>query len=393
MLPLERVKAALNFNSPDKVPVFNLIAGDVLPLLLTVSKKWKPGWNEGEEGIFPHVRGSYNWDRPQWAKMPDFEGNKWRNIPHEEIDEWGSIWNMKGNDGNMGHPGRAVLLDWKDYDDHISKYTPEADDPSRYQIGLTLKKKFNKDHYLMLIPPTFGPSQTVSGLRGFNTYLIDHQKYPKYLKKALDWVAEYHVDLLKSSFKYGLNPHGIFLVDDLGEQKGPFFGPKMFRKHYESSYRRIIEESHALGVEVHLHCCGKIDPLIPVLTEWGIDAIELDSPRMSGYSDLYPNRGKIMFWGCVNIQSIYTQGTPEETEREVWHMVRNLGTKNGGFGAYFYPQPGDIKAPFTNIKAFQRGLDKYGVYHKIPKHWWDYPVIQEWKDNEVPNLPPLEVRL
>ncbi|KKN61839.1 hypothetical protein LCGC14_0518150, partial [marine sediment metagenome] len=110
MLPLERVKAALNFNSPDKVPVFNLIAGDVLPLLLTVSKKWKPGWNEGEEGIFPHVRGSYNWDRPQWAKMPDFEGNKWRNIPHEEIDEWGSIWNMKGNDGNMGHPGRAVLL-------------------------------------------------------------------------------------------------------------------------------------------------------------------------------------------------------------------------------------------------------------------------------------------
>ncbi|KKK53049.1 hypothetical protein LCGC14_3098660, partial [marine sediment metagenome] len=40
-------------------------------------------------------------------------------------------------------------------------------------------------------------------------------------------------------------------------------------------------------MEVHLHCCGKIDPLIPVLTEWGMDAIELDSPRMSGYSDLY----------------------------------------------------------------------------------------------------------
>ncbi|KKL17081.1 hypothetical protein LCGC14_2489150, partial [marine sediment metagenome] len=77
--------------------------------------------------------------------------------------------------------------------------------------------------------------------------------------------------------------------------------------------------------------------------------------------------------------------------REVWHMVRNLGTKNGGFGAYFYPQPGDIKTPFKNIKAFQRGLDKYGAYAKIPKHWWNYPVIQDWKDNEVPNLPPLEV--
>jgi uroporphyrinogen decarboxylase len=216
---------------------------------------------------------------------------------------------------------------------------------------------------------------------------MDHRKYPRELEIALALVADYHIKLMRNSVKYGLKPDGIWIVDDLGEQKGPFFNPKMFKKHYEASYRSIIDEAHDLGMDAHLHCCGKIDRLIPVFIEWDLDAIELDSPRMSGYSDLSPYRGKIMFWGCVNIQSIYTQGTPEEVEREVWHMVRNLGTNHGGFGAYFYPTPKDLKTPRLNIKAFQKGLYKYGNYSKIPSAWWDYPTPEKWNDFEVPPLP------
>ena len=387
----ERVRAALHFKNPDKVPTFNLVFGDIAPLFIIFSKTWRPGWNEGEVGIFPHIRGNYNWNRPDWAKNnPEFEGNKWRSIPHEEIDEWGCIWNMKGNDQNMGHPGRPTLLDWQNYPSYIEKYAPDADDKTRFGYAVHQSSKFPDDIYRMLFFPSFGPSQVVAAMRGFNTYLIDHRKHPQELHKALDLVADYHVKLMKNSFKFGLKPDGIWIVDDLGEQKGPFFSPKMFKQHYESSYRTIINGAHDLGLDVHLHCCGKIDRLIPNLIEWGLDAIELDSPRMSGYPDLSPYRGKIMFWGCVNIQSIYTQGTPEEVEREVWHMMRNLGTKNGGFGAYFYPTPRDLKTPRRNIKAFQTGLDNYGNYSKIAPTWWDYPTQEKWHDFEVPPLPSLE---
>jgi len=390
MKPIERVKAAIYFNKPDKVPIFNLVSGDVFPIPIIHSKKWNPGWNEGEKGLFPHLRGVYNWERPDWAKNnPEYEGNNWRSIPHEEIDEWGCIWNMKGNDNNMGHPGRARLLEWNNYDNYISKYTPNAEDKSRYEVAIDLKKKINNDLYFMLLFPTFGPSQVVAAMRGFNNYLIDHKKHPKELQRALEVVAEYHVKIMKNSMKYNIKPHGVWLVDDLGEQTGPFFSPKTFKNYYKSSYKYIIDEAHALGLEVHLHCCGKIDPLLSVFVDWGLDAIELDSPRMSGYADLKPYRGKIMFWGCVNIQSIYTQGSPEEVEREVWHMIRNLGNKEGGFGAYFYPQPRDIRAPRSNIKAFERGLKKYGDYSHIPPHWWEFPVNETWKDHIVPELPPL----
>jgi hypothetical protein len=391
MLPVERVKAALYFNKPDKVPIFNLVKGDVLPLPLTHSENWKPGWNEGEEGLFPHIRGSYNWDRPNWAKNLEFEGNKWRNIPHEEIDEFGCIWNMQENDTNMGHPGRAPLQNWEDFEEYISKYTPDPTDKSRYKLALNLKENSSPNQYRLIYPSYHGPSQIASYLRGFNTFLIDHKRNPIKLKQLLEHIADYHVQVLRNSIKIGLEPHGIYFDDDLGSQNAPFCSPNMFKSVYDSSYTRIFNEAHELGLEVHLHSCGKIDSLIPILMDWGLDAIELDSPRMSGYVDLAPYRGKIMFWACVNIQSIYPMGTPEEIEREVWHMIRNLGTRDGGFGAYFYDTPRDINVPRRNIKAFQSGLEKYGIYSKIPDHWWDYPVSKNWDYYSVPPLPPTNI--
>jgi uroporphyrinogen decarboxylase len=136
-----------------------------------------------------------------------------------------------------------------------------------------------------------------------------------------------------------------------------------------------------------MHSCGKIDPLIPQLIDWGLDALEFDSPRLCGYPDLERFRGKIMFWACINIQTIYPNGTPDDCEREVWHMVRNLGTPEGGFGAYYYPRIRHIQAPRSNVEAFTRGLSEYGVYSKIPGHWWDSPVPTSWPDDEVPPVP------
>jgi hypothetical protein len=128
----ERVKAALSFNDPDKVPVFNMVSGDVFPLPITHSKHWKPGWNESEEGLFPHIRGLFNWDRPEWAKKnPKYEGNNWNKVSHEEIDEWGCIWNLKGGDKDKGHPGRPSLRKWEDFDRYFTKYTPDASDRTK----------------------------------------------------------------------------------------------------------------------------------------------------------------------------------------------------------------------------------------------------------------------
>jgi hypothetical protein len=384
----ERVKAALSFNDPDRVPVFDRISGDVFPLPITHSAHWKPGWDDIEEGLFPYIRGFFDWDRPDWAKdNPKYQGNNWKKSRHQEVDEWGCIWNLKGEDTDRGHPGRPSLQSWDDFDNYFTRYNPDASDKTRYKAAIKLQSNLRESKYITLHLNCNGPSQMVSNMRGFEHYLVDHRKHPEELKKALMIVAKFFVDVAKFAQKYGIKVDGLWFDDDLGAQSAPYFSPKTFRDIHEESYRYIFENAHELGLEVHHHCCGKIDPLLKHLISWGLDSIELDSPRMSGYPDLKMYRGKIMFWGCVNIQSIYTLGTPEEVEREVWAMISNLGTKHGGYGAYFYENFKDINVPRKNIKAFHKGLDRFGVYSKIPESWWEHPVSENWKDDIVPPLP------
>ncbi|MFX1456365.1 MAG: uroporphyrinogen decarboxylase family protein [Promethearchaeota archaeon] len=389
MNSIERVKAALNFKGPDKVPVWNFGNGDVYSLFPLPSKNWQPGHYENEEGLFPHVNeyliryGLWEWKKPEWAKDPKYKD--WLSLPREEIDEFGTIWIISGIN-TMGHPGRPSLTDYSKMNQYFKKYTPYVDEENRYSYVIERSKLRAKNKYRMC-SFGLGPFQIASQMRGFNEFLVDHYKNKTELKKLLKYITDIYVESEKMWVEYGADPHGFVFYDDLGEQQGPFFSPKLFKEIYSDVYKPLIDTAHDLGCDFHLHCCGKIDPLIPSLIEWGLDALELDSPRMTGYPELSQFRGKIMMWGCINIQSIYTLGTPEECEREVWHMVRNLGTREGGFGAYFYPQVDHIQAPTSNINAFTSGLEKYGVYANIPDHWWTYPVAKQWRDNEVPPLP------
>jgi len=53
---IERVRAALNFKSPDKVPIWKFSQkSDIYTLASLPSKNWQPGHNENETGLFPHV--------------------------------------------------------------------------------------------------------------------------------------------------------------------------------------------------------------------------------------------------------------------------------------------------------------------------------------------------
>ncbi|TFG19083.1 MAG: hypothetical protein EU530_07305 [Promethearchaeota archaeon] len=399
----ERVKAALHFSKPDKVPLFaQNLKTDVLPMAMMPSRQWHPGHIPEEEGLFPHPMddfvvnlGLYRWKKPDWAKIPKYKKNRWLNYPREEIDEWGCIWNRSGGNKTMGHPGRASMPDWRDLDRYLEMHTPDPTDRTRYSLFLKLAKLvrllgFKK--YRICVLGHVGPSQTASMIRGFSPYLVDHAKHPNELKRLLKHLTDFYIQSIKMWIKYGAKPHGFLLVDDLGEQTGPFFSPRTFKKFYEPVYRPIIETAHDYGCEMHLHCCGKVDKLLPSFIEWGLDAIEFDSPRMSGYADLKPYVGKIMFWASANIQSIYVNGTPDEVRREFWHMMRNLGTKNGGFGLYPYPQPYHINAPAENIKALYEGLKEFGKYSSIPEHWWDYPLdVESLSDMDtIPPLPPLK---
>jgi hypothetical protein len=392
MNSIERVKAAIHFAGPDRVPLFIPGLADVAPLVPLPPKGWRPGHAADEEGLFPYVGadqlvrfGLWRWKRPGWAAAGRHA--YWLSMPREEIDEWGVIWGRDGKANSIGHPVRPALADWSRYDEYAARYDPDPSDRSRYRLFAAGAGILARRRYRMAILDNLGPFSAAANIRGFNNFLIDHRKHPRELRRLLGRLTGHYRAVMDAWVASGAAPHGFMMYDDLADQQRPFMNPGIFAEFYEPVFRPIIEHAHRLGCEVHLHSCGKIDALIPLFIDWSLDALEFDSPRMTGYDNLSAFRAKIMMWGCVNIQSIYPRGTPEECEREVWHMVRNLGTEEGGFGAYFYPQPNHIGAGKDNIRAFRRGLKAYGTYRNIPPSWWGHPLPETWESDVVPPLP------
>jgi uroporphyrinogen decarboxylase len=394
MNSIERVKAAIYFNKPDRAPAWMFIpgAGDVLPLMMLPSDKWMPGHAAHEKGLYPFLgnddfvkMNAWEWRKPDWAL--DQPGQDWLKLKREETDEFGIIWNREGTNATMGHPGRPAIADWADYETYLSRYSPDASDRSRYDFSVKISSTIGADQYRMAMIGFQGPFNSALAIRGFVDFLTDHHTNPDEVRKLLAHLTKFYVKAQKAWVDCGAKPNGFIMYDDLADQFRPFMSPEMFRKFYEPVYRPIFDTAHRLGCEMHLHSCGNIVQMIPILMEWGLDGLQLESPRMCGYPGLAPFRGKIMIWGDMNIQTIYPKGTPDEVEREVWHMVRNLGTPEGGYGAYFYPSIRQLQIPIENVRAFKRGLEKYGDYSKISPHWWTTPPPAEWKDNVVPPLP------
>ncbi|MFX1298686.1 MAG: uroporphyrinogen decarboxylase family protein, partial [Promethearchaeota archaeon] len=276
----------------------------------------------------------------------------------EEIDQWGCYWNRMENDLTMGHPGRPTIDIW----DKVETWEgPNAADKKIYKTLNRLSKLFFRKYKIAIVHDIVFIQNRVSMLRGFTNLLIDHRRNPKQVHQLVKKVTDIflsNVEMLVTKYK----PNAVFAYDDLGTQQALFFSPDTFKKFYAGPYKRIINYCHDHDCAFHLHSCGNIGELIPTLIDIGVDSLEFDSPRLTGFEKLLEFRGKIPFWASVNIQSVYPNGTPEEVEQEVIKMIQTFSTQDGGYLAYFYPDTKVINVPKRNVKAFKRALKKWGKY-------------------------------
>lgn len=351
----ERVNRALTFQRPDRVPIFKYPPyTDVFPLLNLPPKSWQPK----EKNLYPHLITDlirklrlYRWKRPSWA-LKD-----WYKQEREEIDQWGCFWDRNMNDITMGHPGRPTIANWDQLNDWVP---PNTANKKGYALFNGLSKLFFRKYKVGIIHDVIFIMNRVSMLRGFTNLLIDHHRNPKQVHELIKRVTEAFMENVEMLSE--LKVDGIWACDDLGTQQAPFFSAELFRKFYANPYKRVINFLHDHNLTFHLHSCGNIYELIPTLIDIGVDALEFDSPRLTGFEKLIEFRGKIPFWACVNIQSIYPLGTPEEVEKEVKEMICTFSTQEGGFLAYFYPDTHVLNVPRVNIQAFRKALKKWGNY-------------------------------
>jgi len=146
---------------------------------------------------------------------------------------------------------------------------------------------------------------------------------------------------------------------DYGSQRGPLVSPDWYRDMIKPFHTKLTSWIHEnTSWKIFMHCCGGIRPLLDDFIEAGFDVI---SPVQTSAEGMEPEGLKadfgdrIVFWGGgVDTQTALPFGTPEEVYAQVKERIDIFNTGGGFvFNAIHNIQPA---TPVENILAMAEAV-------------------------------------
>lgn len=318
MTPYERVIRAINFESPDRIPVLNMnqdeLEGDVLWYDLRVYENPEDGSQKGLKS------------------------------------EWGYVWDNL-DDGTMGQPHEPVLPDLEDIENYVF---PTVNEEVRFaKLDEFMKESEGYYRVAMMIINGF---TTYTFLRGFENSMIDFALREPEGLELLKGVFEFEKKLIKACKDRGF--HGYHLGDDWGTQQGMMISPEMWDEIFAPLYKDLIDYAHSLDMHIWFHSCGNFEDIIERLHNLGVDVINISQPNVVNYRRVGERlKGKQCFMMALSYQTTSISGTREEIFQEAENMYQAIGTEAGGFIGYTeeYSCMGMRDSNFESCKeAFRR---------------------------------------
>jgi uroporphyrinogen decarboxylase len=153
--------------------------------------------------------------------------------------------------------------------------------------------------------------------------------------------------------------------DDAGTQRGPLLRPELFREMILPHYKRFCDWVHAhTPYKTFLHSCGSVQEYIPGWIEAGIDIL---NPVQISAANMEPQRlardfgGKIVFWGGgCNTQDVLPHGSPQDVRE---HVRRNMQAFRRPEGGFVFNQVHNIQpdVPVENVQAMLQAAWDFGT--------------------------------
>lgn len=311
MSSYEVVRRAIEFQKPDRLPLHFEELG--LSDIHTV------GWNQigvGDKGL------------------------------RESIDEWGCGWS-RTDVKNMGQVTGHPLAEWRSLDNF---HWPDPDDPALYE-GMEARfqgsdtKYVRTDLFMLLF-------ERMQALRGFENTLTDFYLERERIELLADRIVEYVLGIINNiSQRFPGRIHGFSFTDDWGTQQNLIIKPQLWREFFKPRYKLIFDAIHQAGWHAWMHSCGRINDIIADLIEIGLDAINLQQPRVLGIEDIGKKyRGQICFVSLCDIQQTLPFKSEVEIIEEANLLLNHWATVDGGFILEDY---GDGEAIHVGLKKKQ----------------------------------------
>ena len=168
-------------------------------------------------------------------------------------------------------------------------------------------------------------------------YLMHMGLYPEACTRLSQALFDFYLPRLEK-WLAAVGPHIDVMLfgDDLGGQNGPLISTDMYRKYYQPWHRKLWTRAKQLAphINIHLHCCGGIEPLLDDLIDAGLESC---NPVQITCAGMEPNHLKqtygdrFTFWGGgCDTRHVLPLGTPNEVRRNVADLC-STWSPDGGF--------------------------------------------------------------
>lgn len=210
----------------------------------------------------------------------------------------------------------------------------------------SLRRDFGDDLYISGV----AAGQTMNALaswRGADQAMYDLMDDPAFVDDLMDRATDVNIEVGKALIAGGVD--GIYIGD--AWSSASIISPKQFGRFCQPRYARTVEAFHALGAQVYVHICGNAAPLLEMIADTGVDALEpLDPLGGVRVDDAVRRIGdRVTLKGGVNTLTLLN-GTPDDVRRESLDILNAAAGRCRGF---ILGSGDDIPrdTPFENIDA------------------------------------------
>lgn len=379
MTPRERVRAALNHQEPDRVPV--ALGGSAqhlaeqryvvlrdhfgvsdIPRRTLVGFYTTPDYNPvldqlGTDIRYLHIRPPQNFIQNSLLDKGSFV---------EFLDEWGLTHRFSS--GSYELAGSSLAENFTK--EGIDSFTwPDPYDPARVTgVAQEVTQLYEETEYaLALHRPVYGNLwEMTRWLIGMEEALMATLLEPDLLEHLFWKLAEVQFGFYDVMLEL-IGPYIEFveMAEDLGTNMGPIFSPKFYRDVMKPVHKQFIAQikAKAPGVKVLLHNDGAIREFLPDLIDAGFDILNPIESHLPGMDPAELKRDfgdALIFQGGVNVKEILPKGTEDEIRAEVRLRIEQMAPGGGYILGPTHNLSNDI--PLENILAFFKAGQELGEY-------------------------------
>lgn len=357
MTSKERVRRAVRFQTPDRVPyMWSALPGAVLRHGLAL------------EEIFRAYPDDFGVGGPDWEGFAHFEVPPRYEVGLWTEPEWNVVWRQFTR-GIVGHPYICPLADWSALETYqFPTVNPEAiaaqaaalrpsvgfDGMGAFESSEQVVPRPQPDYYVM--PGGGTLFERLQQLRGMENLFLDLATDEPRLYDLRDRVAQYWHDSLQVWAQQDLVDCYAWF-DDWGSQLALLIHPEKWRQFFKPAYDYIFDPIRRSGKDLHFHSDGWVWDIIPDLIEIGVNIVWVQV-FMMGIEDFGREfRGKVCVRTDLDRQHILPHGTPAQVKDMVKQAVDNLALPEGGLILHAEVGP-DV--PLENVQALAEAYVEYG---------------------------------